>query len=124
MTLLIKTIPLLPLSNNERERSHYMKLDREKNDWTLMIPMCPVEYEQGPYGKQRLVEIVFRKAKGPMSDDDNCAARCKVILDALRRRQWLHDDSPTYCKLIARDERGKTATIIAVSEVPAEQVAA
>lgn len=113
----IFTIPLVPMSRNARDRAHWAERSRELADWTLLIPMCAEEFRQT--NTRRRVEIVFRKARGPLSDPDNLTARAKVPLDALVRRKWLTDDSPKYLKLIVREEvTGKRGqTIIAVSEM-------
>ena len=122
MIPLVKTIPMLPMSNNQRERAHWGALKREKDDWTLMIPMCVEANRQRPT-ERRMVEVVFCKRRGPESDPDNLAARCKTILDALTRRHWIADDSPAHIDLVVReDTRAKRSqTVIAVTECADEQ---
>lgn len=124
---LIQTLPVLPMTANERERSHWGALKREKDDWTLMIRNCPQATRQLPGGDMRLVEVVFQKTRGPLSDKDNLHFRCKSILDALTRRGWILDDSPLHIELkvseiIVGGKVGKT--VIAVSEIAEEQEAA
>lgn len=122
MSILIKTIPLLPASRNRRDRMHWAQRKRELDDWQMMIPNCPEAQRQKLGGPPRNVEIVFRKSRGVRSDSDNLYGRCKVPLDALVRRGWLYDDAPAYCQLSVREEigDGSAATHIAVSETEAE----
>lgn len=100
------------MSRNTRDRTHWAKRAKELNDWTLLIPEC---HDPQQSGERRRVEVIFRKNAGPKSDVDNMYGRCKVICDALTRRGWIRDDSPTWIDLQVREERGETATIIAVS---------
>lgn len=117
MIPLIKTIPLVPATRNQRDRMHWAARKRELDDWTLMIPMC-VESNRQRNGERRLVEVVFSKMRGPESDPDNLTARCKVPLDALTRRGWIRDDSPKWIDLSVREEvrADSRQTLIAVSE--------
>jgi hypothetical protein len=121
MTPKIFTIPLLPMSRNERDRKHYMVRARELSDWTLMVPLAAEINMQQETDPPRLVEIVFSKTRGPESDIDNLFGRCKVPLDALVRRGWLRDDSPKWCRLEVREETRAPArqTTIAISEAAA-----
>lgn len=121
MIPLIKTIPLVPMTANERERAHWRKLKREKDEWTLLIPLASVKNKQTRNDPQRLVEVVFCKTRGPESDPDGLPYRCKSIMDALVRRGWLFDDSPRYARLIVREETRapQKQTTIAVTEIPA-----
>lgn len=114
----IQTIPMLPMTRNERDRAHWGSRRRELNDWVLLVSTCPEATRQKPGDPKRLVEIVFHKKRPPLSDDDNRVSRCKVPLDAIVRRGWLVDDSPEFCKLEAREEIGQhTQTVIAISEM-------
>jgi hypothetical protein len=125
---LIKTLPILPMTANERERAHWRKLADEKNDWTLMIPMCERSNQWKAGDPPRIVQIVFCKTRGPESDKDNLHFRCKSILDALVRRKWLEDDNPNFCDLRVAEltRHNKAQTIICVSRggVQEGQVAA
>lgn len=114
----IFTIPLLPLTANQRERAHWRTLAKEKDDWTLMIPMCADLNRQHLGEAPRMVEVVFSKTRGPESDPDGLPYRCKSIMDALVRRGWLYDDSPTYCQLEVREETRapQKQTTIAISK--------
>lgn len=118
MSLLLKTIPVVPMTRNQRDRAHWAKRRKELEDWTYMIPIAAPDNMQRKEDGPRLVEIVFCKTRGPLSDTDNLYARCKVILDAMQRRGWLYDDSPRYCTLEVREDNRHTEaqTIIAVSE--------
>lgn len=121
MTPQIWTFPILPFTANERERKHWRALAREKDEWTLLIPMASEVNQQQETGPQRLVEVVFSKTRGPESDPDGRPYRCKSILDALVRRGWLWDDAPAFCKLEVREETRapQRQTTIAISEVGA-----
>lgn len=125
MIPLIRTVPILPMTANERERSNRWALAKEKNDWTLLIPLC-AEANRQQEGERRMVEIVFCKRKGPESDPDNLHFRCKSILDALTRRMWITDDSPLYIDLRVSEttRAASTQTVIAVSEARQEAKAA
>jgi hypothetical protein len=125
MIPLIRTIPIVPMTNNQRERAHWAKLAKEKDDWTLLIPLC-AEANRQQEGERRMVEIVFCKTRGPESDSDNLHARCKSILDALVRRGWMIDDSPKYIDLRVSEttRAASTQTVIAVSEARQEAKAA
>lgn len=119
MSVLVKTIPFVPMSRNARDRAHWAERKRELDDWTLLIPNCQKDHRQRKGDKRRLVEIVFRKSRGPLSDPDNLVARAKVPLDALVKRGWILDDSPEHIELRVREEvTGKKGqTVIAVSQV-------
>lgn len=118
MTILIKTIPFLPMSANDHVRAHWATISKEKGDLSLLIPKAHGSDVQQSDDPPRRVELVFRKSRGPLaSDDDNRNFRAKSVLDALVRNCWLFDDSPHYCRLTVREERGQTATVIAVSEI-------
>lgn len=123
MIPLIRTVPIVPMTNNQRERAHWSTLKKEKDDWTLLIPLC-AEANRQQEGERRMVEIVFCKTKGPESDPDNLHARCKSILDALVRRGWMIDDSPKYIDLrVSETTRARrTATVIAVSDTSEESI--
>ncbi len=114
----IFTIPFVPMSRNTRDRVHWSQRHKELSDWTLQIPMCE-ESSRQKEGERRMVEIVFRKARGPLQDKDNLWARAKVPLDAIKNRGWITDDSPTHIELLVREEvTGKRGqTIIAISEI-------
>lgn len=122
----IFTVPLVPMTRNQRDRAHWARRSKELGDWTLMLPMATFENHQGEDDPQRLIEIVFSKTRGPESDIDNLYGRCKVILDALQRRGWLYDDAPRYCALKPREETRapQTQTTIAISEVVEVEAAA
>jgi hypothetical protein len=122
---LIRTVPILPMTANERERSNRWDLAKEKNDWTLLIPLC-AEKNQQKEGEMRVVQIMFCKKRGPRSDDDNLHFRCKSILDALVRRRWMIDDSPKYIilKVAETTNARATQTIIAVTDPQALEAAA
>lgn len=126
MSLLIKSLPIVPMTANQRERSHWRALAREKDDFTSLIPMCPVADRQAQDGPKRRVEIVIRKTRGPIGDSDGRNYRAKSINDALQRRGWIYDDSDDYIVLEVREEnRAETAgTYIAVSEISEEAEAA
>lgn len=122
----IITIPFVPMSRNARDRAHWAERARELDDWKLLIPNCEAAHKQRKGDPRRLVEIVFRKARGPLSDPDNLHARCKVPLDALVHRGWILDDSPKHIVLQVREEvTGKRgSTHIAVSKARSTDVAA
>lgn len=111
-------IPFVPMSRNARDRAHWSARKKELDDWTLLIPQASKANKHTEDDKRRLVEIVFCKMRGPMSDPDNLYARAKVPLDALTRRGWIRDDGPQHIELRVREEvTGKKGqTIIAVSE--------
>lgn len=121
MTPQIWTFPILPFTANERERKHWRALAREKDEWTLLIPLAAEVNKQQEGDPPRLVEVVFSKTRGPESDPDGLPFRAKSILDALVRRGWLRDDSPKWCKLEVREETRAPArqTTIAISEAAA-----
>lgn len=127
--ILLKNYPLLPMTPNQRERAHWAKLKREKDDFTLMTPMCPIEGQQEKGGPRRLVEVVFRKPRSKRSvDPDALAFRCKSICDALQRRGWIADDDDLHIELVVREEpfdgHAKSHTIVAVSEMAEVEKAA
>ena len=119
-------IDLLPMSRNERDRAHWAKRRKELEDWCYLIPMAHAPNKHMKGEPKRMVEILFCKKRGPMSDPDNLVGRVKVILDALQRRGWLYDDNPTYCQLEVREDNraDNTQTVIAVSEIQSEAAAA
>lgn len=122
MKPLICKLPMLPLTANERATKHWGVLDREKQDITLLIPMCQASNRQPKNGPKRLVEVVFMKPAGTKAiDPDALDFRCKSINDALQRRKWIADDDKRHIDLLAREEwlpkgeRQKGYTIISVS---------
>lgn len=120
----IFTIPFVPMSRNARDRAHWAERKKELDDWTLLIPNCQEDLRQKKGDERRMVEIVFRKSRGPLSDPDNLHARCKVPLDALVKRGWILDDSPKHIVLKVREEvtGKKGSTHIAVSDAPKREI--
>lgn len=123
MKPLICKLPMLPMTANERERAHWRKLAREKDDFTKIIPLCPMDNQQPKDGPRRIVEVIFRKPRGKRAvDPDGLKYRCKSINDALQRTGWIADDDDRHIDLIVREkpiETGKrdqrSYTVIAVS---------
>lgn len=113
---LIRTVPILPPSQNQLLRMHWAQRSRISGEWFLLIPNNP---EANRSTQKMRVEFVFQKTRGPKSDPDNLVARVKIPLDALVRRGWITDDDPTHLDLHVSEviTGGKTPyTVIAVSE--------
>lgn len=114
--VLAHDVPVLPATRNQRDRMHWRDRGRERDDWRLLTPPCPLPGFQAP-DRLRQVTVTFTKTRGPLSDTDNLYARCKVVLDALVFRNWLIDDAPRYVELAVSEEIGSPArTLIEITE--------
>jgi len=100
-------------------RSHWGVIQRAKKQWTEYIGFVALNRrlpKQDAIGRRK-VEIVFHRP-GPVSDDDNAHALCKVPLDALVRCGLLRDDSPSCVQLVVGTvSSGKSFTVIRVSDL-------
>jgi Holliday junction resolvase RusA-like endonuclease len=94
---MIITIPgaLPPLG--KLMRMHWAKRNRINNDWTLEIS-CQTERCKLRKTEKRLVKImVYHKTR--RFDEDNLHGAVKGIIDALRKTNWIYNDSPRWLDL-------------------------
>jgi hypothetical protein len=82
-------------------------------DWILIAAKCPQFNVLRDLGKVKLTITVTR---GRQQDKDNMYASVKPVVDAIKYRGWLVDDSPKWLDLevreIARRDQGLYKTVI------------
>lgn len=101
------------------DRVHWGRVSKLKRQWTeyiafyaisRKIPKCEAQ-------ERRHIEVVFFRP-GPVSDEDNAHAACKIPLDALKRAGLIEDDSPRCIDLtVSTVSSGKSFTRITLTRL-------
>lgn len=109
------TLPIIPKAHNSLNWSHWRNKQRERHRWELAVQALHL----GPWAigrksiqrKVRLEILVYRKA---LQDPDNAVASCKYLVDALRTRGWMVNDTKEWldCTVDEEIDRKNTRTEI------------
>lgn len=85
----------LPLTANRLLRAHWTAQRREVKAWSAWVLK---ECGWGPLLQTRVrLEIVVYRSR--LQDPDNRVASVKPLIDALKRRGWIRDDSEEFLEL-------------------------
>jgi Holliday junction resolvase RusA-like endonuclease len=95
--------PHVPATANRALRMHWAVRARERKLWGLLMASAGRPPRRPPWRAR--VEIVVRRSK--RQDQDNAMASIKPVLDALRARGWLLDDSPEHLEVEVREEASR-----------------
>lgn len=78
--------------------------------WQIHAGALPKPYTTGPWPRKQTLTII--RVGGKAMDVDNLHGAVKPLVDAIKDRGWLVDDSPTWCELDVRQRprfRGECA---------------
>lgn len=92
----------------------YFKLSKERKKWEKIIwGLCngkPPKYD-------RKVTVRVTSMRTHELDEDNLAAGCKPIYDAMVKLGMIKDDSPKYCHMDPKQEKCRAMNAQTVVEV-------
>lgn len=122
------TLPILPLSMNQRERTSHWTRRRELEQITTATKYLAFEAGIPPARTRRRVTVTIHKTTRSRVTDDpsNRDSRAKSVLDAMVRTGILIDDSDKWLEwggVIEGEKRPQVCTVVTLQDVP-EAVAA
>jgi len=115
------TLPMIPLSMNERERTHWATRKRELEQITNMIVVLASAQKTPRADGRRAVTVTIHKSLRSRVTDDpaNRDSRAKSILDALVKTHLLIDDSDKWLDwggVIEGERRATKETVITIED--------
>ena len=115
------TIPVLPLSMNERERTHWAIRSRELAQITTAIHYLAAEQRiPKAKGRRSVLVTIHKSLRSRVTDDPaNRDSRAKSILDAMVATGLLVDDDDTHLEWlgVVEGERLRAKqTVVTISE--------
>ena len=115
------TLPMLPMSGNKRDTTHWTKRHRERKQIGTAIGWLLLEQRVSPAMGKRRVTITIHKTKRSrrLDDQPNLDGRSKAILDALVEHSALIDDSPMWLdfpRVIEGEKRDTEQTVITIED--------
>lgn len=93
-------IPYVPVSANEMLRMHWTRRRQEKKTWLGWFGIAARRFGRAPWKARVSIQV----RRGELQDPDNAVASVKPLLDALRARGWLYDDSGVHLELEVKEE--------------------
>ena len=113
-------LPIATHSLNGTQGQHWSKVRKMKAEigTALMVALCTQERPTLATGKRRLT--IVRHGKGSL-DPDNLVGSCKFLIDALRFRGLLVDDTEGAVELVVSqvvDRRARPHTLVMLQELP------
>ena len=91
----------VPATANVKLRQHWTKRRKERQAWSAMLATGGPPTRGAPW-KAQVVVLVYRKR---LQDPDNQVASVKPLVDALRARGWLYDDSAEHVELTVWEQK-------------------
>lgn len=118
------TLPMLPMSMNQRERVSYWTRKRELDQTASAIQYLALEAKITPATGRREVTVTIHKSLRSRRADDpaNRDSRAKAPLDALVRCGLLIDDSDEWLSwlgVVEGEKRKQVETVITIRELDA-----
>ena len=112
------TLPMVTPSLNQVRRMHWAQVKRDKAtlSWLLVSALNKIPNVPRATGTRRLV--IVRHGRKTL-DLDNLAGGCKSLIDVIKERGLLLDDSPAHCLLEFHQEvtrKGDPFTEILIEE--------
>jgi hypothetical protein len=97
----ILRLPIVTPSGNETIRQHWAARSEHKSAMGWMLASCLNGQPKIPFasGKRRLT--IERHGKRSL-DMDNLASGCKSLIDCIKERRLILDDSPEVCEMVFR----------------------
>lgn len=113
------TLPMVTPSLNQVRKMHWAQVKRDKDAlaWMLVSALNKIPNVPRATGPRRL--IIVRHGRKAL-DLDNLAGGCKSLIDVIKERKLLVDDSPTHCVLEFHQEttrKGDPYTEILLEEI-------
>lgn len=110
---MLLTVPIIPPSPNELRRRyrtpHAYKRLRDDWGWQLKAAAGLNRFRLAALADtQHKMRVHIHIAHKQLFDPDNLVGSVKVILDALRALNYLHDDSEEFVELTVTQEKSRT----------------
>ena len=79
-------------------KNKYFAEKKLKETYNLLIQSEMNKYKIKKAGNKEKFAIVIDQVRNKLLDYDNFTGGCKVLLDCLRKKGFIYDDSPKYLK--------------------------
>jgi hypothetical protein len=93
----VKTVPLIPVTNNTREGwKHWAHRYGDSKKWRLAIRVACGMRSRRPLRRVCLTIVVYRTR---LQDRDNFWGSLKPVVDGLKHNRWIRDDDHEWVEL-------------------------